>query len=157
MTTDDEPRFAVLAEKKGHEKALHLHNLTFGQLMEDVVVPYESGEAFFIDGVPVEKKELARIKIVRQQVNFMRVFNDLHINLHRGGSKNFVPVADYSVRLDAIIRGDGEDVTGRILNAYKEGILPRIKEYLPKRQELITAALHLFLEASKRWAVSGGG
>jgi hypothetical protein len=157
MTTDDEPRFAVLAEKKGLEKALYLHGLTFGQLMEDVVVPYESEDPFFIDGVPVQKKELARIKIVRQSANFMRVFNDLHSYLHRGGSKNFVPAADYPVRMDAVMRGDGEDVTGRILNAYKEGILPRIKEYLPKRQELITAALHLFLEASKRWAASGGG
>jgi hypothetical protein len=157
MSTDDDPRFAVLAEKKGLEKPLYLHGLTFGQLMEDVVVPYEGDDAFFIDGVPVQKKELQRIKIVRQSANFMHFFTNLHYNLHRGGSKNTFPASEYHVRLDSVMRAEGEDVTGRILNAYKEGILPRIKEYIPKRQELIAGALTLFIEASKRWTASGGG
>ncbi|HEX7507619.1 MAG TPA: hypothetical protein VF550_12650 [Polyangia bacterium] len=157
MTGDDEPRFAVQAQKNGLDKALYLQNLTFGQLMEDVVVPYERDDSFFIDGVPVQKKELARIKIVRQSPNFMHNLDELNFYLKRGGSKSFVPAADYPMRLDALMRGSGEDVTNRILNAYKEGILPRIKEYIPKRQELISAALTLFVEASKRWAASGGG
>jgi hypothetical protein len=157
MTTDDEPRFAVQAQKNSLERTLYLQNLTFGQLMEDVVVPYERGDSFFIDGVPVQKKELARIKIVRQAPNFMHDLDELHFYLKRGGSKNFVPAADYPLRLDALMRKNGEDVTNRILNAYKEGILPRIKDYIPKRQELISAALTLFVEASKRWAASGSG
>lgn len=157
MTSDDEPRFAVQAQKNDADKALYLQNMTFGQLMEDVVVPYERDDSFFIDGVPVQKKELARIKIVRQSPDFMRNLDSLHFNLKRGGSKSVVPAADYPMRLDALMRECGEDVTNRILNAYKEGILPRIKEYIPKRQELISTALTLFIEASKRWVTSGGG
>ena len=54
MTVAAEPKIAVLAEKKDYERPLYLHSLSFGRLMDDVVVPYEAGDAFFVDGVSVD-------------------------------------------------------------------------------------------------------
>jgi hypothetical protein len=151
-----EPKFGVLAEKKGLEgRSLYLHSLTFGRLMDDVVVPYEKGEPFFVDGVPVNKGNLQRIKIIRQSQNFEGQFEDLHQYAALPDSAAFVRAADYPVRLDVLFRGEGEDVTGQVINAFKVGILPRLKEYLPKREELISAALTLFLEGTKRLAAGG--
>lgn len=64
--TDAETKFAVVAEKRGHGKSLYLHDLTFARLIDDVIVPYESDKPFFIDGVPLKRDELTRIKIVQQ-------------------------------------------------------------------------------------------
>jgi hypothetical protein len=151
-----DPKFGVLAEKKGVEgRALYLHSLTFGRLMDDVVVPYEKGDPFFVDGVPVDKSNLVRIKIVRQSPHFEGQFADLHHFASTPDSRAFVRAANYPARLDVLFRGEGEDVTGQVINAFKVGILPRLKEYLPKREELISAALTLFLEGTKKLAAGG--
>jgi hypothetical protein len=156
MTVHSDPKFGVLAEKKGLEgRSLYLHSLSFGRLMDDVVVPYEKGDAFFVDGVSVEKSTLVRIKIVRQSQYFEGQFADLHHFAASPSSQKFVRAADYPARLDVLFRGQGEDVTGQVINAFKVGILPRLKEYLPKREELISAALTLFLEGTKRLAAGG--
>jgi len=106
--------------------------------------------------VPVRKDELVRIKVVRQAPDFERQFIELHHFATRPSSGNFVKAADYPTRLDILFRGQSEDVTGQIINAFKVGILPRVKEYLPKRDELVAAALTIFSETMKRLA-SGGG
>ena len=156
MTGQSEPKFGVLAEKKGLEgRALYLQSLSFGRLMDDVVVPYEKGDAFFVDGIAVEKSNLVRIKIVRQSQHFEGQFADLHHFASRPSSAAFVPEAEYAKRLDVLFRGQGEDVTGQVINAFKVGIFPRLKEYLPKREELISAALTVFLEATKKLAAGG--
>jgi hypothetical protein len=156
MNGQSEPKFGVLAEKKGMEgRALYLHSLSFGRLMDDVVVPFEKGDPFFVDGVPVEKSNLVRIKIVRQSPSFESEFAQLHMYAALPDSSAFVRAADYPVRLDVLFRGESEDVTGQVINAFKAGILPRLKEYLPKREELISAALTLFLEGTKKLAAGG--
>ena len=127
MMPDTEPKFAVLAEKKGYERPLYLHSLSFGRLMDDVVVPYEKGDAFFVDGVSVDKSNLLRIKIVRQSPNFEHQFMQLHHFAANPSSGKFVKAVDYPVRLDVLFRGHSEDVTGQIINAFKIGILPRLK------------------------------
>jgi hypothetical protein len=58
--SDDNLRFAVLAEKDGDSGALVLHSLTMEKLYEHIVVPYEEDRPFFIDGVPVERRNLRR-------------------------------------------------------------------------------------------------
>ena len=68
---DEEFKFAVLAEKVGYDKPLFLHNLSLGQLCEDIVIPFEEGKPFFIDGVPVRKDELEKIKITKQSDRFI--------------------------------------------------------------------------------------
>ena len=60
---DEDMRFAVLAEKEGDPKGLFLHGLTMTKLYEHIVVPYEDGKPFFIDGVPLDRKILRRIRL----------------------------------------------------------------------------------------------
>ena len=60
--------FAIFAEAEGQEKPLIMTNLTFGRLMDEIVVPYEGKKPFFIDGVPVTweklKNEVDRIVFI---------------------------------------------------------------------------------------------
>ena len=154
MEIDQDYKFAVIAESKDYDKELYLHNLTFAQLMDDIVVPYESGKPFFIDGVPVDnKKNLKKIKIIRQDESFEESFNHLHHFLRAGsGSKKRVSAEDYPVRLQALFREAGDDVTSQIIKAYNLKIGPSIKDYLPKREELIRGAFQIFIEAMKLFA-----
>jgi hypothetical protein len=71
--------FAVYAVRKS-EAAIPLiqTHLSFGQLMDDIVMPFESGEMFFIDGAPVKATDLDRIKVIQQKELFNRTFHDLH-------------------------------------------------------------------------------
>ncbi len=96
MEINQQSLYAILAESKDYQdKELYLHNLSFAQLMDDVVVPYESGESFFIDGVPVKKETLRKIKIVCQKESFQEIVNDLHYFLRRGsGSARQVSTKD---------------------------------------------------------------
>lgn len=55
MEIDQDTKYAVVAESKDYEKELYLHDLSFAQLMDEIIVPYESSQSFFIDGVPVKK------------------------------------------------------------------------------------------------------
>lgn len=150
---DQDYKFAVIAESKDYDKELYLHNLTFTQLIDDIVVPYESGNPFFIDGVPVKKETLNKIKIVRQDESFEGLFNHLHHFLRAGaGSKKKVSAEDYPVRLHALFREAGDDVTSQIIKAYNLKIGPSIKDYLPKREELIRGAFQVFIETMKLFA-----
>jgi hypothetical protein len=51
--------FGVIAEKEGLEKSLFMMNLSFERLFDDIVIPYQQEEPFFIDGVPVDQKKSA--------------------------------------------------------------------------------------------------
>lgn len=48
-----------------------------------------------------------------------------------------------------MLRENSQDVTAQIIKAYTQAIKPRLKDYLPKRDELIPAALKLFTEGVK--------
>jgi hypothetical protein len=55
----------------------------------------------------------------------------------------------YQVRLEAVLREGGEDVTSQVLKAFDRTIKPSIKDYLPKREELIEMASKFFWEGIK--------
>lgn len=150
MNIDQSMKFAVVAESKEYDKELYLHNLSFAQLFDDIVVPYESGASFFIDGVPVKKDVLKRIKIVCQKSSFEDIFNKLHHSLRAGSSSGRkVPAQDYPVQLLALFRETGDDVTAQVIKAYDIKIRPSLKDYLPKREELIRGAFQVFIEGMK--------
>ena len=46
-----EPIFSVLCQCKDSERHLYLRDLSFARLIDDVVVPFETDEPFFVDGV----------------------------------------------------------------------------------------------------------
>ena len=154
--TEEGYRFAVIAESKNYDKPLYLHDLNFSKLMDDVVVPYQSQETFFIDGVPLKATDLKKIKIVRQKASFEELFSHLHHFLR--GSKSSgkkVDAKDYPIRLEALFREAGDDVTSQIIKAFDQKIRPSLKEYLPKREELVKGAFEVFIEAMKFFAKGG--
>ena len=55
----------------------------------------------------------------------------------------------YHIRFEAVLRYNTEDVTSQIIKAYDTAIKPRIKDYIPKREELISAGIKVFIESIK--------
>ena len=151
MTDPVEPRFAVYAESRDHDKPLVVTGLTFARLIDDIVHPYEEDKPFFVDGAPVTKNKLKRIKIVREREGLARSLADLHHSLRRGDASTQKILGDqYHIRVEAILRASGEDVTSQVLKAFNAKIRPHLKDYLPKKEELIKATLQLFLDELKR-------
>jgi hypothetical protein len=143
--------FAVLAEIKDYASPLYLIDLTFARLIDDVVLPYQTDQAFFIDGVPLKREKLVRLKILKQSETFGRTFRDLHWRMRETSSVEGKKLLgdQYDTRLAAVFRECGEDVTSQVIKAYDTSIKPRLKDYIPKREELISTALTLFIESVK--------
>jgi hypothetical protein len=136
---DGELRFAVLAEKEGDIRSLFLHGLTITKLYEHIVVPYEEDKPFFVDGVPLERKTLRRIKIIREDQEFVQDLDRLHnrVQLPRASDMH-TPIADYPGLLVSLFQERNVDVTSDVINAYRE----KKKLKLPL-DELIAAAAQI--------------
>lgn len=105
---DDQPpidAFAVWAEAEGQARPLLMIGLTLARLFDDIVVPYQTGEPFFVDGVPVKGKELKRIKILRAMPGLSNSLALFNRTLHSGDPKLQQIYGDqYHTRLEAILR-----------------------------------------------------
>jgi hypothetical protein len=143
--------FAVFAVRRGDPKPVIQTHLPFGRLMDDIVIPYDTEKVFFIDGAPVKATELERIKIMMQKDTFDRIFHDLHRSMRFGRDlkKQELYAQQYHIRLEALLRESGEDVTSQVIKAYRTVIKPELKDYLPDRQELLGAAVKVFKEGVK--------
>lgn len=113
------------------------------------MLPYQSDQPFFIDGVSTKIQNLKKIKIIRQNQSFDDLFIELHHFLRAGSSSKKITAADYPVRLEALFREAGEDVTSQVIKAFNAKIRPSLKDYMPKREELIDGALQIFIEGMK--------
>jgi hypothetical protein len=143
-------RFGVIAEVEGRQRQLVLLDLPFGPLIDEIVLPYDSDDAFFIDGVPVTRKSIRRIKIVELGERFRLGMRELEMGLTRGEHQNQKIYGDqYETRFEHVLRTDAEDVTAQVLKAYSQAVKPRLKDYIPKREELISTATTIFVEAMK--------
>jgi hypothetical protein len=150
MDDKKEYLFAVISEINDYPKSLILTHLNFAQLMEDVVIPYQNDKPFFVDGVPVTRKKIKKIKIIGQMEFFKNTFSELHHTMRRGElDKQKIYAEQYNVRLEALLRESGEDVTSQIIKAYDLSVKPKLTKYLPNRKELYDAALNLFIEGLK--------
>ena len=143
-------RYAVFAEAEGHDRPLLQVDLTFARLMDDIVVPYQSNESFFVDGVPVTPAKLRRIKLLRLDNNFVDARHTFNSSLTRADAPVRKLHGDqYAVRFEHMLREHSEDVTSQVIKAFNVAIKPSLKDYLPKRDQLISAALKLFVEGVK--------
>lgn len=148
-----EDPFGVVAEVEGRQRQLVLLDLTFGRLIDEIVVPYDAGAPFFLDGVPVTKDKIRRIKIIKLGGKFRAGLWDLSTGLTRGDHQTQKTYGDqYETRFEHIIRTGAEDVTAQVIKAYVQVVKPRLKDYLPNRQELISATTAVFVEAMKALA-----
>jgi len=143
--------FAIYAVRKSEQTPLVQTHLPFRRLMDDIVIPFESGELFFIDGAPVKATDLDRIKIISQKENFKDTFNTLHREMRFGGDlkKQELYAKQYHIRLEALLRESGEDVTSQVIKAYRTAIKPKLKDYLPNKETLLDAAIKVFSESIK--------
>lgn len=153
LVTPSNGLFAVFAEVDGYQRPLLQLDLTFSRLMDDVVVPYQSGDMFFIDGVPTTAAKLKRIKILRLSENYPHSRSQFNRTLTRADIQlQKVYGEQYSTRFEHILRDNSDDVTAQVIKAYNQAIKPSLKDYIPKREELISAALKLFVEGVKALA-----
>ena len=142
--------FGVIAEIDDYKRQLILLDLTFGRLLDEIVKPYDNDEPFFIDGAPVTKSKIKRIKIVEQGDHFKNRIWDLERGMKHGSAQTIKTYGEqYHTRFEHILRTRTVDVTAQVIKAYSQTIKPSIKDYLPKREELIGAATKVFLEAMK--------
>jgi hypothetical protein len=145
-----EEKFAVLAEANDHARPLIMTHLSFAKLMDEVVLPYQTDQSFFIDGAPLKKDTLKRIKVIKQSGSFDTDFAELHQGMQRGElAQQQLYTEQYHVRLEAILRRWGEDVTAQVMKAFEHKIRPALKDYVPKREALIKGAFDFFHETTK--------
>lgn len=146
--------FAVIAETEGYTRPLYLHGLTFERVMDEIVIPYETNKPFFIDGVPVKRDNLLRLKVIQQSSGFDRALVDLHhfLRLGRASTKG-VPAAEYPTRLEAIFRSEGTDVTSYVLRAFDVALRKKLKGAVAENSEALATAARVFLDLLR--AVSG--
>jgi len=117
------------------------------------VKPYDTDEPFFIDGVPVKKTEISRIKIISLTQEFQHGLWQLNRGLTLGEHQTRKIYGDqYVTRFEHVLRTEAEDVTSQILKAYYQAVKPKLKDYIPQRTELISAATTIFVEAMKALA-----
>ena len=132
--------FGIMAETIKLDKPLHLRSLTFGRLIDDIVYPYENDQPFFIDGAPINKKDILRIKIVLHTGKFNGMFDTIFSGM-RTASKEHLQY--YNTYVKAAF-DEADDVTSQVITAYQQGILPQVGDYLTRKSELIANALKLF-------------
>ncbi len=147
---EEKALFAVFCEAEGYEKPLVLTGLTFARLIDDVVVYYEEEKPFFIDGAPLSKKKIRKLKILRQGKNFSFLFGSLYHKLSSSDKAiQKIYGEQYYTRLEACLRAGCEDVTSQVIKAFDNKIRPKLKDYLSKRDDLIQAAYQVFITGMK--------
>lgn len=142
--------FAVVAEANGYERALIQTELPFGRLMDEIVKPFQGGEPFFVDGAPLTRDKIRKLKFLEETDNCKKFLYEFHWRLRTWNDKDHKHLAEqYDVRVEAILRETGKDVTAQIIKAFDNKIKPGLRDYIPKREELINAALQVFLQSIK--------
>jgi hypothetical protein len=146
----DQAQFAVFAEVKGEDRPLIMSGLSFGRLLDEIVLPWDSNETFFVDGSPVRPDQLRKLKVIRESQYLGPQLSGLHRKLRMAGGTDLKHLAEnYHTQVEAIFRSSGTDVTAQVLKAYSSAVKPSLKDYLPKREELIGAAFQVFITAMK--------
>lgn len=142
--------FGIIAEAEGYDNKMVLLNFPFGRLMDEIIVPYDTGESFFIDGVPITKEKIKRIKIVELGASYQHSMGELKRGMTLGSdSRKKTYGEQYETRFEHILRTNTVDVTSQVIKAYKQAIKPSLKDYVPKRKELIDGATTIFIEGMK--------
>ena len=100
-----EPLYAVYAEAEGHQNPLLQLELTFARLIDDIIVPYQTNETFFIDGAPITAGKLSRIKILKLGANYGHHIHRFEMGLSRGDAQTKKTFGEqYGTRFEHILR-----------------------------------------------------
>ena len=150
MEIKEDSQFAILCESMDSVKPLIMHDLSFGRLLDEIIIPYEGNKAFFIDGAPLVRAKIRKLKVLIQGDRFLQEFYILHSVMQRGAVENQKILADqYHIRLEAILRQTCTDVTSQVIKAFDAKVKPHLRDYIPKREELIGAFTRVIIESLK--------
>jgi hypothetical protein len=128
-------------------------NLSWGRLMEDIVIPFDAGEMFFVDGAATKATEIDRLKILLNGQGFDAAFADINWHMRTGDTKAKEMYAkQYPVFIEAIMREHCHDVTSQVVSAYKTAIKPKLKDHLPDKKTLFEDGVKIFVEGMKAFA-----
>ena len=101
---NSDDRFIVWAEATGHDRPLIMTDLPPARLFDDIVVPYQTNDTFFVDGAPVKVKDLRRIKILRAKPYLSSALNKFRFGLTRADPRiRKTYGAQFHVRYEAIL------------------------------------------------------
>lgn len=144
-------QFAVFAIRRSDPTPLIQTKMSFKQLMDGIVVPYESGGLFFLDGAPVKATDLERIKVLKTSNFFEEMFSDFHWEMrnHSDVRARELCGKQYHIKVEALLRESGEDVTSQVVNAYQTAIKPRLGDYSPNKEALLNAAVKIYSETAR--------
>ncbi len=144
-------KFAVYAEAQGYWRPLIMTHLPFARLIDDIVYPYEKNESFLIDGAPLQRDRITKFKILRLLGDFPEHWDRFHQAMSSGGTEQKKIYGEqYHLRIEAILRRHGEDVTVQLLKTFYRVIRPRWDEYEQIRDDLIHTAAIDFVQSLKR-------
>jgi hypothetical protein len=77
-------------------------------------------------------------------------FKVLNTQLQRGDVQVQKTVGQhYHLRVEALLRQYGDDSTAQVVKAYVAKVKPHLKNYLPKREEVISLAYKFFFKGVK--------
>jgi hypothetical protein len=151
----NEQKFTISAVRKDNPTPLLQMNLSWGRLMEDIVIPFDSGEMFFVDGAATKATELDRLKILLNGHGLDRAFAHINWNMRTGNTNTREMYAkQYPVFIEAILREHCDDVTSQVVSAYKTAIKPKLKDPLPDKKTLFEGGVKIFVEGMKAFAAS---
>ena len=150
--TDGKPQttFAIFAEVKEEGRPLVMSGLSFGRLLDEIIKPWDSNEPFFVDGALVRPDQLRKLKVIQESEHLVSQLSLFHHKLRRATGTDLKHLSEsYHTQIEAIFRSCGQDVTAQVLNAYTSTVKPKLADYLPKREELVSGAFQVFLLAMK--------
>jgi hypothetical protein len=149
----NEQKFTISAVRKGDPTPLLQMNVSWGRLMEDIVIPYDSGESFFVDGAAIKATDLDRLKILLNGQGCGRAFANINWHMRTGDMKTKEMYAkQYPVFIEAMLREHCEDVTSQVVSAFKAAIKPKLKDHLPDKNTIFEAGVKIFVEGMKAFA-----
>lgn len=123
---EDKPKlFAVFIQLHQDKETYLDYNCTFEQIVENVIVPYNTKEPFFVDGINTDATKIKRIKILVQKPDFTHKITDLH---HTISGAKFSRQRAHIERLKALQTKDqqilsivetlADDITPQVMSAY---------------------------------------
>ena len=126
--------YAVYVEAKGHEKPLLQLELNFARVIDDIIVPYQTGEAFFVDGAPLTTEKITRIKVLKLNQEYERAKWLFDRDLTTGDAPTRKLYGEqYNTRFEHILRKTSEDVTSQVLKAFNQEHTPWVRSNVMTR------------------------
>jgi len=168
--TQDPQAMAVFVQLKEGGEELLVRNMTLERVLEEVVVPYNTSELFFIDGIRADASKIHRIKILVQQPDFEVLMSELFKTI-AGRSPQFLPnspraksatedaIRNKSERITAIVEQYSEDITSQMMDAYAAtmmGSVSKLQDFQDERKALLDGFRKRVIDSVQAIATGAG-